>query len=95
MQMERMVPVVQIINDHVHDVLLVDEALATGDADFRKRSEKRITELREAAGTVFLVSHHLETVRSTCQRAIWLEKGRMLMDGPADEVVDAYEAKYA
>jgi teichoic acid transport system ATP-binding protein len=78
-----------------HDVLLVDEALATGDADFRKRSEKRIRELRESAGTVFLVSHQLDVVRTTCQRAIWLEKGEVVMDDEANAVVDAYEKKYA
>lgn len=77
-----------------HDVLLIDEALATGDAEFRQKSEKRIAELREEAGTVFLVSHSLAVVRETCDRAIWLEDGRMIMDGPADDVVDAYEDRY-
>ena len=77
-----------------HEILMVDEALATGDAEFRRRSENRIMELREAAGTVFLVSHSLNTVRLTCNRAIWLEKGQVVMDGEANEVVDAYEALY-
>ncbi len=77
-----------------HEILMVDEALATGDAEFRIRSEQRIMELREDAGTVFLVSHSLGVVRQTCNRAIWLEKGRILMDGEANEVVDAYEAVY-
>ena len=77
-----------------HEILMIDEALATGDAEFRVRSEKRIMELREDAGTVFLVSHSLGTVRMTCNRAIWLEKGRVVMDGDANEVVDAYEAMY-
>jgi teichoic acid transport system ATP-binding protein len=74
-----------------HDVLLVDEALATGDAAFRQRSQQRINELRAEAGTVFLVSHSNSTIRETCDRAIWLESGRILMDGPSDEVVAAYE----
>jgi teichoic acid transport system ATP-binding protein len=78
-----------------HDVLLIDEALATGDAAFRKRSEKRIAQMREAAGTVFLVSHHLDVVRKTCQRAIWLEKGQVVLDDQAEVVVDAYEEEYA
>ena len=73
------------------DILLIDEALATGDAQFRRRSEKRILQLREEAGTVFLVSHSLGIVRQTCTRAIWLEKGRIVMDGDANEVVQAYE----
>ena len=77
-----------------HDVLLIDEALATGDANFRRKSEMRIKELREEAGTVFLVSHGLGVVRETCNRAIWLEKGRIVLDGEAGEVVDAYEAEH-
>lgn len=76
------------------DILLVDEALATGDAQFRRRSEKRIIQLREEAGTVFLVSHSLGVVKDTCNRAIWLENGKIIMDGEAETVVDAYEAKY-
>ena len=77
-----------------HDVLMIDEALATGDAEFRRRSEARIRELREAAGTVFLVSHGLGVVRETCDRAIWLEKGKVVVDGEANSVVDAYEARH-
>jgi teichoic acid transport system ATP-binding protein len=83
-----------IASAKTHDVLLVDEALATGDAEFRRKSERRIRELREAAGTVFLVSHHLDVVRDTCQRALWLEKGELVMDGPAADVVGAYEERY-
>ncbi|MGB7979728.1 MAG: ABC transporter ATP-binding protein [Candidatus Nanopelagicales bacterium] len=77
-----------------HEILMIDEALATGDAEFRRRSERRIMELRADAGTVFLVSHSLGVVRSTCNRAIWLEKGQVVMDAEANEVVDAYEALY-
>ena len=76
------------------DILLIDEALATGDAQFRRRSEKRILELREQAGTVFLVSHGLGIIRDTCTRAIWLEAGKIVLDGEANAVVDAYEDKY-
>ncbi len=75
-----------------HDVLLIDEALATGDARFRRRSEERIRELREQAGTVFLVSHAIGTVRETCERTIWLEAGVIRADGPSDEVIEEYEA---
>jgi teichoic acid transport system ATP-binding protein len=74
-----------------HDVLLIDEALATGDAQFRHRSEHRVQELRAGAGTVFMVSHELDTVRASCERTIWLESGVIRMDGPTDEVVNAYE----
>jgi teichoic acid transport system ATP-binding protein len=77
-----------------HDILLIDEALATGDAKFRRRSEARIRELRQEAGTVFLVSHNLRVIRETCGRAIWLEKGKILADGDAQAVVEAYERRH-
>ncbi|WP_375481998.1 ABC transporter ATP-binding protein [uncultured Jatrophihabitans sp.] len=78
----------------VPDILLIDEALATGDAKFRQRSEKRIAELRGQAGTVFLVSHGLGIIRDTCDRVIWLENGKIILDGEADAVVDAYEHRH-
>lgn len=74
-----------------HDVLLIDEALATGDRKFRVRSEQRVRELRDSAGTVFLVSHSIGSIRDTCERTIWLESGVLRMDGPTQEVCDAYE----
>jgi teichoic acid transport system ATP-binding protein len=74
-----------------HDVLLVDEALATGDAGFQKRSEDRIRELRRNAGTVFVVSHSISSVRDICDRAIWLQDGLIRRDGDVDEVTAEYE----
>jgi teichoic acid transport system ATP-binding protein len=74
-----------------HDVLMIDEALATGDKKFQRRSEARIRELRQEAGTVFLVSHNNKSIRSTCDRVLWLEKGELVMDGPTDQVMKAYE----
>ncbi|WP_225845873.1 ABC transporter ATP-binding protein [Streptomyces sp. HPF1205] len=74
-----------------HDVLMIDEALATGDRAFQKRSESRIRELRKEAGTVFLVSHNNNSIRDICDRVIWLERGELLMDGPTEDVVAAYE----
>jgi teichoic acid transport system ATP-binding protein len=75
-----------------HRVLLIDEALAVGDAKFQRRSEERIRELRSEAGTVFLVSHSLKSVLDTCERALWIDKGILRADGPAGEVVEAYQA---
>lgn len=63
-------------------ILLIDEALATGDAAFRERSEARMQRLRDGAGTVFLVSHAAQTIEETCTRAIWLNHGRLVLDGP-------------
>lgn len=75
-----------------HRVLLIDEALAVGDATFQRRSEERIRQLRGEAGTVFLVSHSLKSVTTTCERALWIDQGILRMDGPAGEVVEAYQA---
>jgi teichoic acid transport system ATP-binding protein len=75
-----------------HDILIIDEALAVGDRAFRKRSEARIREIRDEAGTIFLVSHSMGSIRDTCERTIWINKGVLMMDGPTDEVVKAYEA---
>jgi teichoic acid transport system ATP-binding protein len=76
-----------------HDILLIDEALATGDAEFRKKSHRRIDELREQAGTVFLVAHNLGEVEQTCNRVIWLEKGEIVMAGDdVPGIIDAYLA---
>ncbi|HOC12380.1 MAG TPA: ABC transporter ATP-binding protein [Propionicimonas sp.] len=74
-----------------HEILIVDEALSVGDRRFRQRSENRIREIRDNAGTVFLVSHSMTSIRDTCSRTIWLNKGDLIMDGPTDEVVTAYE----
>ncbi|NMR20525.1 ABC transporter ATP-binding protein [Cellulomonas fimi] len=71
-------------------ILLIDEALATGDAAFRERSEQKMDELRSHAGTVFLVSHAAKTVEEECTRALWLHKGRLVLDGPAFEVAQKY-----
>lgn len=78
----------------VPDILVVDEALATGDREFKDKAAARIQEIRQSAGTVFMVSHSESTITSLCDRALWMEQGRLIMDGPATEVVAAYQAKY-
>ena len=75
-----------------HDILIIDEALAVGDKNFRDRSEARIREIRDNAGTIFLVSHSMTSIRDTCNRVIWLNKGVLEMDGDPEEVIEAYEA---
>ncbi|CAM3898750.1 ATP-binding cassette domain-containing protein [Janibacter anophelis] len=74
------------------DVLMIDEALATGDADFRHKSAERIARIREQAGTVFLVSHSNGSIRQICDRVLWMDQGRLIMDGPTEEVLPQYEA---
>lgn len=74
----------------VPEILLIDEALAVGDEIFKKRSEQRIKELRDAAGTVFLVSHALDTILDACTRCLWMDAGKVLADGDTEEVVADY-----
>lgn len=73
------------------DILMIDEALATGDAEFRAKSKARIDAIREHAGTVFLVSHSLKAIQQMCTRALWIDQGVLKMDGPVDEVCAAYQ----
>ena len=75
-----------------HDILIIDEALAVGDRQFRMKAEEKIRQMRQDAGTVFLVSHNMKSIQDTCNRVIWLEKGELLMDGEPKAVCDAYIA---
>ena len=74
------------------EILLIDEALAVGDRTFREKSAQRLDEHRSTAGTVMLVSHNLGEIRRSCERTVWLQEGRIVADGPTDEVLRAYEA---
>ena len=78
--------------DEQSDVLLVDEVLSVGDAEFQEKSKARIEQLIKNGAAVVLVSHDMHTVRAIADRAIWLENGNVKMIGTASDVVDAYEA---
>ena len=77
------------------EILFIDEVLAVGDAEFKQKSLAHTLRLREAGKTLILVSHELSAVSEMCHRAIWLEHGRIIESGPVDEVVKAYERRYA
>lgn len=77
----------------IPDVLLIDEALAVGDKEFREKSLQRIREIQSAAGTVIMVTHNLTEIRETCSIVIWLERGTIQASGPTAEVLDMYERK--
>ena len=81
-----------VATDIEPDILLVDEVLAVGDQAFRKKSEARMNELISGGASVVVVSHALGLVRRICARVMWIDSGRVKMIGPAQEVVDAYEA---
>jgi len=72
------------------DILMIDEALSTGDAHFREKATAKMAELRESARAMFLVSHGLNSIKEMCTEAIWLDHGTLMMRGDPEEVVDAY-----
>ena len=78
--------------DEKAEVLLVDEVLSVGDADFQEKSKARMHELISSGAAVVLVSHDMSAVRELATRAVWLEAGHVKMIGNTDEVVAAYEA---
>ena len=73
------------------EILIVDEVLSVGDANFQEKSKKRMTELMGGGTTVLFVSHNLEQIREMCDRVLWLEHGTVKMYGNAKQVCDAYE----
>lgn len=77
------------------DVLIVDEVLSVGDSYFQHKSFDRIRQFKEAGTSIILVTHSMGDVRALCDRVILLDKGTVLKDGPADEVVDYYNAMIA
>jgi len=74
----------------VHDVLILDEIFAVGDAGFKERCQARYRELHAAGHSMLLVSHDPRTIAAFCDRAMLLEDGRIVMDGPADAVAAHY-----
>lgn len=72
------------------EILLMDEWLSVGDADFQHKAEARLRELVSETKILVIATHSRELVESVCTRAIWLEHGHIKMDGPASEVSKAY-----
>ena len=72
------------------EILIVDEVLSVGDADFQEKSRRRMMELMSGGTTVLFVSHSLQQIREMCNRAVWLEGGHLQMFGKAQEVCEAY-----
>ena len=72
------------------DVLIVDEVLGVGDAAFQKKCEKKMQELRQGGTTMLFVSHSAKQVQEVCNRAIWLKRGELVMQGECKEVCAAY-----
>jgi len=75
------------------DILLLDEILAVGDRAFQRKCMEKMAEFLRADKTIIFVSHVLGQVVNMCQRAIWLDSGRVVLDGGSVEVVAAYEGQ--
>jgi ABC-2 type transport system ATP-binding protein len=74
------------------DVFLVDEVMAVGDQFFKKKSQEKFDEIRASGRTMVIVSHNLADVRRLCDRGIYLKRGRVVADGPIDQVVNEFQS---
>jgi ABC-type polysaccharide/polyol phosphate transport system ATPase subunit len=72
------------------DILIVDEVLAVGDQAFQAKCFERIRQFKAQGKTLLFVSHATKLVREICGRGLWLERGQVVMDGGAEEVLEAY-----
>lgn len=73
------------------EILVVDEALAVGDANFKKKCKAKINEIIKSGTTVLFVSHSADSVKEICQRSIYLKKGTVIFDGPTEETLKVYK----
>jgi ABC-type polysaccharide/polyol phosphate transport system ATPase subunit len=81
-----------VATDVQPDILIIDEILAVGDADFQKKSMDRIISFQNLGSTILLVSHSLESIQNMCNRAIWMDRGRLAYDGLPEQVIQKYLA---
>jgi len=79
-----------VASDVDPDILLVDEVFAVGDERFQMKCQERMESFRKAGKTILFVSHALQQVRETCQRAVWIHEGQVVRDGDTASVTDAY-----
>jgi ABC-2 type transport system ATP-binding protein len=79
-----------IATDVVSDLILIDEVLSVGDAEFQEKSKARIKELIESQSAVVLVTHDLEAVKELASKALWIDHGRLMKYGEVNSVIDAY-----
>ncbi len=77
------------------EVLILDEVLSVGDAHHVERCRARIESLQAAGSTVLMASHSRHAILANCRRCIWLDHGTVVMDGPAEETLEAYHATVA
>ncbi len=76
---------------NIPEILIIDEALAVGDLGFRQKCAKRINEIKASGSTIIYVSHHLEEIKNICTRAIFMEDGKITVEGDVNMVCDYYQ----
>ena len=77
------------------EILLMDEWLSVGDEGFRQKAEKKLNKMVEGANILIIASHSIDLILNTCNRAIWLEHGKIVRDGEVKKVCDEYLSSYA
>lgn len=75
------------------EILIVDEILGVGDADFQQKSQNRMMEMMGGGTTVLMVSHDINQIRQMCDRVVWIEKGQIIKVGKAEKICDEYSLK--
>jgi ABC-type polysaccharide/polyol phosphate transport system ATPase subunit len=83
-----------IASDVDPDILIIDEILAVGDGEFQEKCMRRMRRFRENGTTILFVSHALDAVLDICERAIWIDHGKIQADGPSETVVEAYRSSF-
>jgi ABC-type polysaccharide/polyol phosphate transport system ATPase subunit len=84
-----------IASDVDPDILIIDEVLGVGDESFQKKCHQRMEKFRQQGASILFVSHAMETVRRVCDRAIWIEEGRIVASGPVEGAIQSYLAHAA
>jgi ABC-2 type transport system ATP-binding protein/lipopolysaccharide transport system ATP-binding protein len=72
------------------DIMVVDEVLAVGDAEFQRKCLAKMADIERSGRTVLFVSHNIEAIARLCSRVVWLDQGRVVLDGPTNEIIDQY-----
>ena len=84
-----------VATDVEPDILLVDEVLSVGDIEFQRKCTERIDAIMRRGTTLVLVSHSPQAILQLCESAVWLDQGRVVANGPAPQVVDAFVSRFA
>ncbi|MGX8693968.1 MAG: ABC transporter ATP-binding protein [Methanobrevibacter sp.] len=72
------------------DILIIDEILSVGDIKFKKKSSEKLKQMMRDGATVLFVSHALRDIKEICDKCVWLENGKVVMEGETEKVIDAY-----